>query len=159
MLCGGLRHPAVDCAWRLLAAGALLTYLSCTAQLKGVCCHASQIHRQFRKPLIVMSPKNLLRHPDCKSPLAEFDEVRCCLLAVTCIKICVLSCARHVAGHLQTVIVHTKPAVSCFQFDTCLSTVPQVPDDKGIIGVRFKRLMMDEGVTDRCVLHAFMHRF
>lgn len=26
-----------------------------------------QIHRQFRKPLIVMSPKNLLRHPQCKS--------------------------------------------------------------------------------------------
>jgi 2-oxoglutarate dehydrogenase E1 component len=57
-----------------------------------------QIHRQFRKPLIVMSPKNLLRHPECKSPLAEFDEV---------------------------------------------------PDDKGIIGVRFKRLIMDEGVSDR----------
>lgn len=46
-----------------------------------------------------MSPKNLLRHPECRSPLAEFDEV---------------------------------------------------PDDKGIIGVRFKRIIMDEGVTDRC---------
>lgn len=57
-----------------------------------------QIHRQFRKPLIVMTPKALLRHPDCKSPLAEFDEV---------------------------------------------------PDDKGIIGVRFKRLIMDESATDR----------
>lgn len=34
-----------------------------------------QIHREFRKPLIVMSPKNLLRHPRCKSPLAEFDDV------------------------------------------------------------------------------------
>lgn len=34
-----------------------------------------QIHRQFRKPLIVMSPKNLLRHPKCKSPLNEFDDV------------------------------------------------------------------------------------
>lgn len=26
-----------------------------------------QIHRQFRKPLVVMAPKNLLRHPACKS--------------------------------------------------------------------------------------------
>lgn len=34
-----------------------------------------QIHRQFRKPLIVFSPKNLLRHPKCKSPLSEFDDV------------------------------------------------------------------------------------
>lgn len=64
----------------------------------GGCGLLPQIHRQFRKPLIVMTPKNLLRHPDCKSPLAEFDEV---------------------------------------------------PDDKGIIGVRFKRLIMDESATDR----------
>lgn len=41
------------------------------------CCFPTvcvQIHRQFRKPLIVFSPKNLLRHPKCKSPLAEFDD-------------------------------------------------------------------------------------
>jgi 2-oxoglutarate dehydrogenase E1 component len=30
-----------------------------------------QIHRQFRKPLIVMSPKSLLRHKRCVSTLAE----------------------------------------------------------------------------------------
>ncbi|TVU31254.1 hypothetical protein EJB05_22935, partial [Eragrostis curvula] len=34
-----------------------------------------QIHRDFRKPLIVMAPKNLLRHKDCKSNLSEFDDV------------------------------------------------------------------------------------
>jgi hypothetical protein len=33
-----------------------------------------QLHRQFRKPLIMFSPKNLLRHPAAKSPLAEFSE-------------------------------------------------------------------------------------
>eukprot|EP00983_Pelagomonas_calceolata_P104097 1158984-Pelagomonas_calceolata.AAC.4 len=33
-----------------------------------------QVHRQFRKPLIVMSPKALLRHPKCKSQLTEFDD-------------------------------------------------------------------------------------
>ena len=34
-----------------------------------------QIHRQFRKPLVVMSPKNLLRHPQAKSGLWEFDDI------------------------------------------------------------------------------------
>lgn len=52
-----------------------------------------QVHRQFRKPLIVMSPKNLLRHPSCKSPLREFDDQ---------------------------------------------------PDDANIVGVRFKRVIMDD---------------
>ncbi|PWA95636.1 2-oxoglutarate dehydrogenase, E1 component [Artemisia annua] len=33
-----------------------------------------QLHREFRKPLIVMSPKNLLRHKECKSNLSEFDD-------------------------------------------------------------------------------------
>ncbi|KAL6785511.1 OGD1 [Auxenochlorella protothecoides x Auxenochlorella symbiontica] len=33
-----------------------------------------QIHRQFRKPLVVFSPKNLLRHPLARSPLTEFDD-------------------------------------------------------------------------------------
>ena len=33
-----------------------------------------QVHRDFRKPLIVVSPKNLLRHPKCVSPLTDFDD-------------------------------------------------------------------------------------
>jgi 2-oxoglutarate dehydrogenase E1 component len=33
-----------------------------------------QVHRDFRKPLIVVSPKNLLRHPKCVSPLSDFDD-------------------------------------------------------------------------------------
>ncbi|RRT80577.1 hypothetical protein B296_00006473 [Ensete ventricosum] len=33
------------------------------------------IHREFRKPLIVIAPKNLLRHKDCKSNLSEFDDL------------------------------------------------------------------------------------
>jgi len=33
-----------------------------------------QIHRGFRKPLIVMSPKNLLRHRLATSPLKDFEE-------------------------------------------------------------------------------------
>ncbi|KAL2643867.1 hypothetical protein R1flu_011454 [Riccia fluitans] len=34
-----------------------------------------QIHRDFRKPLVVMSPKTLLRHQSCKSNLSDFDNV------------------------------------------------------------------------------------
>ena len=33
-----------------------------------------QMHRQFRKPLVVMSPKSLLRHPEAVSTLAELAE-------------------------------------------------------------------------------------
>ncbi|KAL6854365.1 hypothetical protein ACP4OV_019268 [Aristida adscensionis] len=33
-----------------------------------------QIHRDFRKPLIVMTPKNLLRHNDCTSNLSDFED-------------------------------------------------------------------------------------
>jgi 2-oxoglutarate dehydrogenase E1 component len=31
-----------------------------------------QIHRDFRKPLVLMTPKSLLRHKRCVSPLSEF---------------------------------------------------------------------------------------
>lgn len=31
-----------------------------------------QIHRDFRKPLILLTPKELLRHPQCKSPISDF---------------------------------------------------------------------------------------
>ena len=33
-----------------------------------------QIKRSFRKPLVVVSPKSLLRHPLCVSPLSDFLE-------------------------------------------------------------------------------------
>jgi 2-oxoglutarate dehydrogenase E1 component len=33
-----------------------------------------QLHREFRKPLIVFTPKSLLRHPLCVSPMVDFTE-------------------------------------------------------------------------------------
>jgi 2-oxoglutarate dehydrogenase E1 component len=33
-----------------------------------------QLHREFRKPLVVFTPKSLLRHPACVSPLADFTQ-------------------------------------------------------------------------------------
>lgn len=33
-----------------------------------------QVHRDFRKPLVLMTPKSLLRHSGCKSPLSDFAE-------------------------------------------------------------------------------------
>ena len=35
-----------------------------------------QLHRDFRKPLIVMTPKSLLRHPKCVSSVEELVEGR-----------------------------------------------------------------------------------
>jgi len=34
-----------------------------------------QMHREFRKPLVVLTPKSLLRHPLAKSPITAFDDV------------------------------------------------------------------------------------
>ncbi|MDC0036703.1 2-oxoglutarate dehydrogenase E1 component [bacterium] len=35
-----------------------------------------QLHNEFRKPLIIMSPKSLLRHPEVVSPVAELTKGR-----------------------------------------------------------------------------------
>lgn len=35
-----------------------------------------QLKRPFRKPLIVFTPKSLLRHPDCVSPVSDFTQGR-----------------------------------------------------------------------------------
>jgi len=52
--------------------GAYLQVANCTTPANYFHLLRRQIHRQFRKPLVVMEPKNLLR--EAKSPLWEFDD-------------------------------------------------------------------------------------
>lgn len=61
-----LRKQIQECNWQVVNVTTPANYFHVLRR---------QIHRDFRKPLIVMSPKNLLRHKDCKSNLSEFDDV------------------------------------------------------------------------------------
>lgn len=60
-----LRTQIQECNWQVVNVTTPANYFHVLRR---------QIHRDFRKPLIVMSPKNLLRHKDCKSNLSEFDD-------------------------------------------------------------------------------------
>ncbi|KAG2302265.1 hypothetical protein Bca52824_030916 [Brassica carinata] len=62
-----LRKQIQECNWQIVNATTPANYFHVLRR---------QIHRDFRKPLIVMAPKNLLRHKDCKSNLSEFDDVQ-----------------------------------------------------------------------------------
>ncbi|RVX13636.1 2-oxoglutarate dehydrogenase, mitochondrial [Vitis vinifera] len=62
-----LRKQIQECNWQIVNVTTPANYFHVLRR---------QIHREFRKPLIVMSPKNLLRHKDCKSNLSEFDDVQ-----------------------------------------------------------------------------------
>ncbi|KAI3900999.1 hypothetical protein MKW92_052531 [Papaver armeniacum] len=52
----------------------------CNWQVVNITTPANYFHvlrrQRIRKPLVVMAPKNLLRHKDCKSNLSEFDDVQ-----------------------------------------------------------------------------------
>ncbi|XP_077216411.1 2-oxoglutarate dehydrogenase, E1 component [Tasmannia lanceolata] len=62
-----LRKQIQECNWQVVNVTTPANYFHVLRR---------QIHREFRKPLIVMAPKNLLRHKDCKSNLSEFDDVK-----------------------------------------------------------------------------------
>ncbi|KAJ6317611.1 hypothetical protein OIU76_013203 [Salix suchowensis] len=62
-----LRKQIQECNWQVVNVTTPANYFHVLRR---------QIHRDFRKPLIVMAPKNLLRHKDCKSNLSEFDDVQ-----------------------------------------------------------------------------------
>ena len=50
-----------------------MTVAACTTPANFFHLLRRQLLRSFRKPLIHMSPKSLLRHPDCVSDLSEFE--------------------------------------------------------------------------------------
>ncbi|KAM7258056.1 hypothetical protein ACFE04_013797 [Oxalis oulophora] len=62
-----LRKQIQECNWQVVNVTTPANYFHVLRR---------QINRDFRKPLIVMSPKNLLRHPECRSNLEEFDDVK-----------------------------------------------------------------------------------
>ncbi len=55
-----------------LCAGENIQVVNCTTPSNYFHVLRRQMHRDFRKPLIVMTPKSLLRHKRCQSPLEEF---------------------------------------------------------------------------------------
>ncbi|KAH9603415.1 hypothetical protein KSS87_022982 [Heliosperma pusillum] len=61
-----LRKQIQECNWQVVNVTTPANYFHVLRR---------QLHREFRKPLIVMAPKNLLRHKECKSNLSEFDDV------------------------------------------------------------------------------------
>eukprot|EP00899_Mesostigma_viride_P002605 jgi/Mesvir1/12345/Mv00529-RA.3 len=61
-----VRKQLQQCNWQIV---------NCTTPANYFHLLRRQLHRDFRKPLVVMSPKNLLRHPECKSDLGDFDDV------------------------------------------------------------------------------------
>ncbi|KAH7444890.1 hypothetical protein KP509_02G096100 [Ceratopteris richardii] len=61
-----LRTQIQECNWQVVNVTTPANYFHVLRR---------QIHRDFRKPLVVMSPKNLLRLAKCKSDLSEFDDL------------------------------------------------------------------------------------
>ena len=55
-----------------LCAGENIQVINCTTPANYFHALRRQMHRDFRKPLIVMTPKSLLRHKKCVSNINEF---------------------------------------------------------------------------------------
>lgn len=51
-----------------------LQIVNCTTPANFFHVLRRQLHREFRKPLIVFTPKSLLRHPKCVSPIKDFTQ-------------------------------------------------------------------------------------
>jgi len=56
-----------------LCAGENIQVVNCTTPSNYFHVLRRQMHREFRKPLIVMTPKSLLRHKRCTSDISEFS--------------------------------------------------------------------------------------
>ena len=57
-----------------LSAGENIQVINCTTPANYFHALRRQMHRDFRKPLIVMTPKSLLRHKKCISKLEDFTK-------------------------------------------------------------------------------------
>ncbi len=57
-----------------LCAGENMQVVNCTTPSNYFHALRRQMHRDFRKPLIIMTPKSLLRHKNCVSKLDEFTS-------------------------------------------------------------------------------------
>ena len=57
-----------------LCAGYNIQVVNCTTPASLFHVLRRQLDREFRKPLIIFTPKSLLRHPKCVSSLSEFEE-------------------------------------------------------------------------------------
>jgi len=57
-----------------LCAGENIQVMNCTTPANYFHALRRQMHRGFRKPLIVMTPKSLLRHKKCVSQLSDFTK-------------------------------------------------------------------------------------
>ncbi|KAI8539943.1 hypothetical protein RHMOL_Rhmol09G0222300 [Rhododendron molle] len=71
-----LRKQIQECNWQVVNVTTPANYFHVLRRQVGAAYLITNIHREFRKPLIVMAPKNLLRHKECKSNLSEFDDVQ-----------------------------------------------------------------------------------
>ena len=57
-----------------LCAGENIQVVNCTTPSNYFHVLRRQMHREFRKPLIIMTPKSLLRHKRCISKISEFSS-------------------------------------------------------------------------------------
>jgi 2-oxoglutarate dehydrogenase E1 component len=51
-----------------------LQIVNCTTPANLFHAFRRQVHRPFRKPLVIFTPKSLLRHPRCISPITDFTS-------------------------------------------------------------------------------------
>ena len=57
-----------------MCAGENIQVMNCTTPANYFHALRRQIHRAFRKPLILMTPKSLLRHKRCVSTMKDFTK-------------------------------------------------------------------------------------
>jgi len=66
--------PAMDISVRRQIQRTNWQIVNCTTPANYFHVLRRQMHREFRKPLVIFTPKSLLRHPLAKSPFTAFDD-------------------------------------------------------------------------------------